>query len=102
MITRRDPGRCYKDVWDQFHSHQCCRRGSIEEDGKRWCRQHLPSAVKARNEAQQRKWKEGYDRDTLLDQTKNDLIATVLDTPWSLPALVVAARKAYKKARGLS
>lgn len=26
---------------------QCSRRGVVEEDGHKWCRQHAPSAVKA-------------------------------------------------------
>lgn len=36
--------RVYRDGW----SGNCCRDGTILEDGKRWCWQHSPSVVKQR------------------------------------------------------
>lgn len=38
-----------KSIWD-IHGHQCTRKGVVKEDGKHWCRQHAPSAQKARDE----------------------------------------------------
>ena len=37
--------RCEKRMMRGFHSHRCSRRGVVEEKGRRWCRQHAPSAV---------------------------------------------------------
>lgn len=43
--------RCSASVYrDHGLRHDRCeRRGVVEEGGKRWCRQHAPSAVAARN-----------------------------------------------------
>jgi hypothetical protein len=49
-IKNPDPKRCYEAVWGDFRHHQCHRRGIIEAEGKRWCKQHSPEAVRARNE----------------------------------------------------
>ena len=40
----RDSGR-----WPSYHS--CERRWKLEEEGKRWCKQHAPSTLKAKGEA---------------------------------------------------
>lgn len=49
MTTDQD--RCQKQVWDRdshWGSYQCSRRGVVERDGKLYCKQHDPEAVKAR------------------------------------------------------
>lgn len=40
--------------WD-ISGHPCQRNGSVERDGKWWCKQHDPEAVKARREAKRAK-----------------------------------------------
>lgn len=46
---KRDPERCYRIVaTDAWSSRQCSRKGVIEEDGRLWCKQHAPSAVRER------------------------------------------------------
>jgi siroheme synthase (precorrin-2 oxidase/ferrochelatase) len=49
-----------KGSWNR--GYQCSRRGAIEEDGKMWCRQHLPSVVKERRaeqaQASEQRWAE--------------------------------------------
>ena len=44
--------RCSKRVYKsgEYGMNQCARNGVAEEEGKWWCRQHLPLAVKARRE----------------------------------------------------
>lgn len=103
MITRRDSGRCHQMVWDQFHHHQCMRRSVVEEDGKRWCRQHLPSVVKARRDEVTRKYKAKDDQRMLLHSTRDRLITAVLEAEQVLDAVPVEdlrqAIQAYKEAR---
>jgi len=46
-------------------SHQCSRKASVEEGGKWWCKQHLPSAEKARRETSEARWKAQREADSL-------------------------------------
>jgi hypothetical protein len=44
---------CAEDVPDggrMVGFHRCTRSGTVQEDGQWWCRQHAPSAVKARRD----------------------------------------------------
>ena len=41
---------CAATVVNNWNRYPCSRNGVVEEDGKWWCRQHAPSAVKARRE----------------------------------------------------
>lgn len=77
-----DPKRCQKQVWIGSWYSQCRRKGSVEEDGKLWCKQHTPSAEAARLEAsnkrQEEKWKESARKsraaawDLVISQVKRD------------------------------
>lgn len=44
-----------------LHEHPCRRKGIIERDGKLWCRQHDPEAVKVKREKQQTKLDAEFD-----------------------------------------
>lgn len=48
---------CSADVNNEsgFGTYKCSRTGSLYEDGKWWCGQHVPSKVKARREALHKK-----------------------------------------------
>jgi len=55
--------RCSENVrgegqWGWMHPHQCSRRGVITEEGNLWCKQHAPSAVKARRGTIAARWSE--------------------------------------------
>jgi uncharacterized Zn finger protein (UPF0148 family) len=50
-------GKCSEPVWDGWHSRHCTRPGVIERDGKLYCKQHDPEAVKARQEAANAKYR---------------------------------------------
>ena len=50
--------RCSALVYSAWLNHSCFRNAIVIEDGKPWCRQHAPSLVKARREAQDAKWAE--------------------------------------------
>ena len=48
-----DPRRCVGEVWGDGNSprpSRCTRIGSLEHEGKWYCRQHHPPAVDARRE----------------------------------------------------
>ena len=80
--------------------HQCLRRGVVKEGLQKWCKQHAPTAVKAKREERNRKWQEQSDRNSLLWNTKDRLMKAVLEAnPDSLPDELVAAQQAYKAAR---
>jgi len=42
---------------DRWGFHQCTRKGTVDERGMLWCRQHAPSTVAAKNAAQAAKEK---------------------------------------------
>lgn len=47
----RDPAKCAKAVHNggrESGFHQCTRKGRVEEEGYRWCKQHAPSTERAR------------------------------------------------------
>lgn len=46
---------------ERVHSWGCTRAGVIDRDGKWFCRQHDPEAVKARQTARSAKWKAEQD-----------------------------------------
>lgn len=52
-----DPKHCHARVRsdDDWIAHQCNRKAVIDEDGARWCKQHAPSAQKARDMARRKK-----------------------------------------------
>ena len=54
-----DDERCSKDnVSDGtgWHFGRCKRRGTVKENDKLWCKQHSPSATKARRQARSERW----------------------------------------------
>ncbi len=58
-MSERD---CNKQIWEPRGTgfHPCSRKGVIEEDGRHWCRQHAPSAVKARQEKSDARYDEQW------------------------------------------
>lgn len=51
-----DPTKCAAGLFSNHVSHQCSRKGKVEEDGHVWCKTHLPSAVQAKKDAERAKW----------------------------------------------
>jgi hypothetical protein len=89
-----DPERCaasvsYNNGW---RSRQCTRKGTIEEDGHKWCGQHAPSREKARQDESDRKFRarianspavrlgHEYMRRKALEQAIDDYLAGRIDT----------------------
>lgn len=53
--------RCAKVMHGQYRGYggsRCMRAGVVEEGGKWWCKQHAPSAVKARRDASNARYSE--------------------------------------------
>lgn len=49
--------RCSETWLEGYTNHRrCSRKGVNVENGKRWCKQHTPSIVEARNEESSRKF----------------------------------------------
>ena len=48
---------CSQRVFDGRHSHLCSHNGRYEEKGKYYCKYHLPSEIKKRENAREQKWK---------------------------------------------
>lgn len=46
--------QCCVEVWGEWRSHQCSRAGKIERDGKFYCGQHDPVAIKEKDEEKRR------------------------------------------------
>ena len=57
-----DPKRCQEHVPDStgWGFPQCSRRWTVEEDGGKWCKQHSPSAVKARQKKAEETWNQNH------------------------------------------
>lgn len=59
MKKRLDPtARCVDLIFNGLRFAQCSRRGVVTRDGRLWCRQHDPEAVKARREKSNAEWRE--------------------------------------------
>ena len=48
--------RCCKQLLSGYDVSRCFRRGVVERDGERYCKQHDPVAVEARADARQAQW----------------------------------------------
>lgn len=48
--------RCDGRVHSGWRVHQCARNGVVEHDGKFYCRQHDPVAVRQRDDARRAAW----------------------------------------------
>ncbi len=48
--------RCDTRIYSEFRSHPCTRNGAVERDGKFYCRQHDPVAVRQRDDARRAAW----------------------------------------------
>jgi hypothetical protein len=48
--------RCDTHVSSGFRSHQCARNGVVERDGKFYCKQHDPVAVRQRDADRSAAW----------------------------------------------
>ena len=101
MTILRSGERCEKMVWGEsgYQTYQCKRRSVNAEDGKRWCRQHTPSIVKAKADAKMQEYQDARNRYDSLRSARDELLASVLKAkPDSLSRRVNAAVKAYKNA----
>ena len=93
------PDQCSKRVFTgsrvDFGGYMCRRKATVSEDGKRWCKQHAPSNVKARDIARQKK----YDRERAIINLGYDLeraTAAIVDLVVKYPAESLAeARDDY-------
>jgi len=61
VIDQKD--QCCVSVWTEgsYCEHQCSRRGVIERDGKRYCKQHDPMRKKAAEDKRKAAWKAASD-----------------------------------------
>jgi len=55
--------RCEATFMDDsgWHLQRCARKGRYEEQGKHWCKQHLPSLKRTRGEERSRQWQADFD-----------------------------------------
>lgn len=94
--------RCSERVYGggSFTGHSCRKKATREEDGRPWCAQHAPSAVKARRDARTMRW----DAENKQLEYRNRgqglrfaLLNAVLATTGDLPPEVQAAREAVRQ-----
>lgn len=54
--------KCAGRTYDGMHRgyYPCTRNGSLEHDGKLWCKTHHPPTVKAKEQARSAKWEAEY------------------------------------------
>jgi hypothetical protein len=94
--------RCSKRVFTgsrvDFGGYMCRRKATVSEDGERWCKQHAPSNVKAKDIAQQKKRERegairnlGYD----LERAVDAIVDLVAGHPIECPEYLVEARNDY-------
>jgi uncharacterized Zn finger protein (UPF0148 family) len=58
-----DKPRCSEDVWDGgFRPHRCRNSGSVERDGKWYCKVHDPIARKERQERRDEEYRAEQER----------------------------------------
>jgi hypothetical protein len=67
--------QCEKRVSRGFHSTRCNRKGTLTHEGKRYCKQHYPPNVEARDKKRNAKWdaewkakEQGWKRDAAIKQ----------------------------------
>lgn len=96
-----DGPKCCKRIFGKyspFHGSPCSRKGVVERDGKWYCRQHDPEAVKARRLASDAK----YEAEWAAERKKRVREAAVakacegIKTEALTPGLLVAIRDAWK------
>lgn len=58
-----DAPRCSRQTYSGGWPRACIRAGKVERDGKWYCKQHDPDAVKAKKEARYKKIQAEYDAD---------------------------------------
>ena len=55
--------RCSDTRLVNWQTRQCSRAGKHKEEGKLWCAQHLPSAIKARRDLRNVAWQAKWDEE---------------------------------------
>lgn len=90
---------CSETVWKRDgnwgRNVPCARKGVVERDGKHYCRQHDPEAIKARREATSAKWNAEWDAKKKQSQRQYDCLAAfegVENPQEALKSLLTAAR----------
>jgi hypothetical protein len=99
-----DSERCCQKILDNtgFHYIQCSRKGVVECDGKRYCRQHHPDAVKARRKKANDKYNMAVlikRRNALALSIGDVLITAGYDTIEKAVALVKSAQETDEQAQ---
>ena len=64
------PDRCSETVYPKtrfgaFHGHRCYRMAILEREGKPYCKQHDPEAVKERERKSTEQWKAKHESRTV-------------------------------------
>ena len=56
---KQDPTRCCKEVSTRrgWHWYQCSRKGVVEREGKKYCKQHDPDRVKNQRKKSELKYR---------------------------------------------
>lgn len=81
----RDEVRCHQQVHEAGRaglSYQCRHKWIVEREGHRWCRQHDPKAIDAKNAALEQKYKAKNAADEFkweLIRAESDVIKAAMD-----------------------
>jgi hypothetical protein len=84
---------CIGKVWHNYRQSTCGRGAKYNEDGKWWCKIHLPSHIKTKNKLRDEKWEIQLQHDNLKRKIKDlerDVIelAVLLYTEGTNPELL--------------
>jgi hypothetical protein len=88
-----DKPRCCASVWKKGHNSwtgrhvQCTRPGTVARDGKLYCKQHDPEAVKERSA----KWDAKYEAERKADEEKSRRRSAEASACSSLPTAALEA-----------
>lgn len=63
--------QCAGQVLGGRHFHNCSRWGTLEHEGRMWCKTHHPPTEKERSEARYKKFREQLDAETKARVDKN-------------------------------
>jgi hypothetical protein len=58
-----------------FHRYGCTKKGTLEHDGKWWCKQHHPPTVAAKAEARRTAWRSERDAQVAAERRSKALAA---------------------------
>ena len=75
--------KCCESVQDSISRqfHRCSRKGVAERNGKQYCRQHDPGAIRARNAERYQKYIEQFRRPNAIAALLDGIPTEVLESP---------------------